>query len=350
MKRSPDLGRLLRPAVLVLLVLQASVAFPAGRMKLSTGPESGIQPQIGRDLAKFVARAADIELEVMPAAGPAESLQRLRDEIGTRLALLPADAAPAYLDAAARGNPDAAQLVVPVRVLWPVHEEQIYFIARRDAPFDAIHEIRDARINVGPVGSAAALTATTLYRLLFDAPLAEDKASFLAPEEALVKLITDRTVDVVAVVGAEPARLLADMKPKARDFVKLLKFDPAHPGATAGLRLYGATTVHAASYPNLLTEDTAGLAVRIYLAAYGLRRGDYDAQLARLARAWCQNLPRLKAEGHPKWRDVELAMPELASGWHYARPAARELARCSGTAPLPAETCSLQGRVLGLCE
>lgn len=349
MSRRVFFGRLLIAAA---LVFQASSAFPAGRMKMSTGPERGIQPQIGRDIAKFVARAADIDIEVAPAAGPAESLQRLRDETGTRLALLQSDAAHAYSDAAERGNPEAGQLLVPVRVILPLYEEEIYFIARSDSAYMAVHDIRDARINVGPLKSGTALSATTLYRLLFDAPIPDDKVSFLGHEDALVKLITDQTVDVVVLVAAQPARLLANMKPEARRFIKLLKFDAAHPSSAAALRIYGAATVRVASYPNLLAEDMPGLAARIYLVAYGHRRGEDDAQLARFARAWCQNLPRLKAEGHPKWREIELALPDLKPGWHYAKPAARELARCTGGVPasLSADTCSQQERVLGLCE
>lgn len=349
MNRRAFFGRLLIAAA---LVFQASYAIPAGRMKISTGPERGIQPQIGRDIAKFVARPADIDFEVVPAAGPAESLQRLRDETGTRLALLQSDAAYAYFDAAERGNPEAAQLLAPVRVVLPLHEEEIYFIVRSDSAYEAVHDIKDARINVGPLKSGTALSAITLYRLLFDAPIPDDKVSFLSHEDALVRLITDQTVDVVVLVAGQPARLLANMKPEARRFVKLLKFDAAHPSSAAALRIYDAATVRAASYPNLLTEDMPVLASRVYLVASGQRRGNDDAQMARFVRAWCQNLPRLKAEGHPIWRDVELAMPGLKPGWHYAKPAARELARCTGgiPAPLSADTCSQQERVLGLCE
>jgi TRAP-type uncharacterized transport system substrate-binding protein len=334
------------------LLALAPSALAAGRAKLITGPERGVQPQIGRDIAKFVGRAADLDIEVVPAAGPPETLQRLREEPGIRLALLQSDAAQAYLDAAARGNPEAGQLLAPLRVIAPLYDEELYFVARSDSAFSTVHDIRDARINVGPLKSGSALSATTLYRLLFDAPLADDKASFLGHEDALVKLITDQTIDVVVLVSHQPARLLAAMKPEARRFVKLLRFDASQPGSAAALRIYGASTVRATSYPNLLSEDVPSLATRIYLVGYAARRGESEAQLARVARAWCQNFARLKAEGPALWRDMELAPPELRPGWHFAKAAARELALCAGGTPaaLPADTCSQQERVLGLCE
>lgn len=334
-----------------MLLLQAPAAFAADRIRISTGPEAGVQGQIGRDIARFVGPAAGLDLEVIASAGPAESMQRLLDVPGVKLALLQSDTAFAYADAARRGNADAARLLAPIRVIAPLYRESIYFIVRSDSPLASVHDIRDARINVGPLRSGSALTATTLYRLLFDAPLPDDRVSFLDHEDALVRLISDQNIDVVMMVAEQPARLLANMKPEARRFIRLLKFDATNATARSALRLYDATTVRAASYPNLLAEDLPALAATIYLVTYGPRRDEDDARLARLAKAWCKQLPRMQAEGHPLWREVELAPAELKPEWHYAKTALQETARCSGTAtPPPAATCSQQERVLGLCE
>jgi uncharacterized protein len=341
-------GRLLMAAV---LILQASAGFPADRIKISTGPEQGIQPQIGRDIARFVATAAGIDLEVLASVGPAESMQRLLDVPGVKLALLQSDTAFAYADAARRGNGDAARLLAPIRVIAPLYREPIYFIARSDSPLGSVHDIRNARINVGPLKSGTGLTATTLYRLLFDAPIPDDRVTFLDHEDALVRLISDQTVDVVMMVAEQPARLLANMKPEARRFIKLLKFDATNATAASALRVYDATTVRAASYPNLLADDMPALAATVYLVTYGPRRDEDDARLARFAKAWCKQLPRMQSEGSPQWREVELAPAELKPEWHYARTAVQETTRCSGIeTPMPAATCSQQERVLGLCE
>lgn len=347
MSRHAFLGPTLLAA---LLTLQAPGAVSADRLSLLTGPESSIQPQIGREIVAFVANPAGIELRAIPTDGPAESLRRLRDELGRGLALLPSDTAHAYLDAARRGNPAAGEFVAPLRVIAPLYPEEFYFIVRSDSKFGSVHDIRDARINIGPVSSATALSTSTLYRLLFDAPIPDQNATFLSHEDALVKLITDGSIDVVVIVAEQPARLLANMKPEARQFIKLLKFDPTHPGSAAALRVYDQSTIRAGSYPNLLTADMPALANKLYLVAYIRRRAD-DALLARFGRSWCENLPRLQREGNPKWRDVEVALPELKPGWAYAKPAERELARCKGTAPAPAPaSCSQQDRILGLCD
>lgn len=331
-----------------LLTFQAFAAHAADRLPLWTGPEREIQPQMGRDIARLVARPAGIALTVDSAAGPAEGLQRLRDASRLALALLPSDTLPAYREAAEGGNSEAGRLTAPLRVIASLHGEDIYFIVRSDAAYDALQDIRDARINVGPLKGGAALSVLTLYRLLFGGPAQEGNLSFNDAEEALVKLITDRTVDVVAFTSPQPSRLLANMKAEARRFVKLLKFDAHHPASQAILQRYEATTLRAANYPHLLNEDIPGLSNRIYLVAYG-QRSDDDELLTRFARAWCRNLPRLHEEGHPKWREIEPVLAALKQGWQYARPVAQEMARCMGK-PLPTPTCSQQERVLGLCD
>lgn len=341
-------GRLL---LAVLLALPAGAAVAATQLKFAAGPERSAQFQIARDIARFVARAADIDLEVVATLGAVDNLQRLRDDAAMRFALLPSDTMHAYLDAAARGNADANLFVAPLRVVAPLYEEQIYFIARSDSVLNAVHEIKDARINVGPLGGGTALSVTTFFRLMFGAAIADDKLSFLPHEDALVKLITDKTVDVVAVLAEQPAKLLADMRPEARRYVKLLRFDAAHPSAAAIQGVYGASSLRPASYPNLLSDDLPAVSLRTYLVAYSVRSGDLDAQLARFTRTLCQNLPRLKAEGHPQWHEVEIAHAALGPGWFYAKAAARELRRCTdaSTAPQQGDVCSQQDRVLGLC-
>lgn len=363
-----------RLLVALLLATLAATSTAAPRFKFAAGPERSAQFQMAREFARLVARPADVDLEVIASAGAVDSLQRLRDEPGMRFALLPSDTLHAYLDAAARGNADATLFVAPLRVVAPLNEEHLYFIARSDSALNAVHDIRDARINVGPLGSSSALSATTLYRLMFGAPVADDRLSFLAHEDALIRLITDKTVDVVALLGEQPLRLIADMRPEARRYVKLLRFDAAHPSAAAALKVYASSTLRPASYPNLLSDDLPSVALRSYLVAYGLRAGEMEGPVGRLAQALCQNLPKLKAEGHPLWREVELSgrvtiqvpsadgqptireldlsEPLLAPGWHYAKAAQRELRQCSNASavPPPGEICSQQDRVLGLCQ
>jgi len=299
--------------------------------KIVTASERGTYIQIGRDLAKFVAPDAEIDLEVLPSVGSAENVQRLRYEPGVRFALVQSDVYQAFLDQASAGNADAGAIIKPLRVIMPLYNEEIYFIARADAPLSWVHEIKDARINVGPIRSGTAMSATTIYRQMFGAPPSDAKISFLSNEDALVKLVGDKSVDVVVVVAGQPAKLLVDMKPEARQLIKLLKFDPKNAASIEALKTYFPAAVRASSYPNLLAEDVSGVAVKAFLVTYDYQLAGSVQRLSAFARSLCQNFPKLQAEGHPKWREVTLALPPLGRGWSYWPPMAEQLAGCSST-------------------
>jgi len=322
--------------------------------KIVTASERGTYIQIGRDLARFVAPEADIALEALPSAGSAENVKRLRYEPGVKLALVQSDVYQALLDQAAAGNAEAGNLIKPLRVIMPLYNEEIYFFVRADSPIEYVHEIRGKRINVGPVGSGTALTATTLYRLMFGEPLRDAQATFLSNEDALVKLLQGDGLDVVAVVAGQPAKLLVDMKPESRQYIKLLKFDAQQPESQAALKTYFPATVRASSYPNLLTEDLPSLAVKAYLVTYDYNLKNTQSHLANFARSLCRNFVSLQTSGHPKWREVDLSLPSLGRSWLYFQPTTKQLRNCpnatfAGTPPVR-RSCSMHERILGLCE
>ena len=340
------------------LLCHGSAAVAAVNYKIVTASERGTYIKIGRDLAQFVAPSADIKLDPLPSAGSAENVRLLRHEPGVKLALVQSDVYQSYLDIAAGGNAAARTLIQPLRVIMPLYNEEIYFIVRADAEQNFIHEIKNAKINAGESGSGTALTSATLYRLMFGEAMPDANASYLSNEEALAKLVTDKTVDVVAVVAGQPAKLLVDMKPESRKLIKLLRFDAGHPSSEAVLKTYFPATVRASNYPNLLTADIPGVAVKAFLVTYDFQLKDTENHLRGLARSLCQNFSTLQEKGHPKWHEVELALPDLGRGWFYYGPTAREIRSClsANARPVtrakspPAKMCPQQERILGLCK
>jgi len=53
------------------------------------------------------------------------------------------------------------------RVILPLYKTEIHYIVRADSPLNYLHDIKDAKINGGLVGSGAALITHTLYRMMF---------------------------------------------------------------------------------------------------------------------------------------------------------------------------------------
>ena len=323
--------------------------------KVVTASERGTYFAIGKDLAKLVAPAANIQLEVLPTDGSAANIRHLRYDPGVKFAIVQADVYQAFLDRAAAGNADATTIIRPLRVILPLYNTEIHYIVRSDSPLNYLHDIESAKINGGILGSGAALITHTLYRMMFKGPIPEANASYLSNEEALVKLIGDKTVDVVVVAAGQPAPLIANMKPEAQKYIKLLKFDPAHPSSKLPLTVYSYSTVNASSYPNLLQESFTTISVGAFLVTYDYNLEFTRNHLTRFARSLCQNFATLQAKGHPKWREVNLSTPPLGPGWTYYPPTTREIRACvakTGTRSLvkPAKPCSAEERILGFCS
>ena len=345
-----NLSRVL--AISAALLVPCSAAQAAAAYKIVTADTRGTYHAIAGDLAKFVAPGAEIQLEPVPTSGSAENIKLLRFEPGVKLAIVQADVYQAFVDRAAKANPEASRIIRPLRVILPLYNTEIHYVARADSKLNYLHDIKDAKINGGLVGSGAAFITHTLYRMMFASAIPEPNASYLPNAEALVKLITDKSVDVAVVAAGQPAPIIANMKPEAQKYIKLLKFDPAHPTSKQPLAIYSPATVRAGSYPNILREDFTTISVGAFLVTY-----DYNMQftvehLTRFARSLCRNFSVLQEKGHPKWREVQLALPALNDGWTYYGPTAREIRSCIAAqkpAPARAKACVPEEKILGLC-
>ena len=323
--------------------------------KIVTASERGTYFAIGKDLARIVAPAAGIELEVLPTDGSAANVKHLRYDAGVKFAIVQADVYQAFLDRATGGSAEAAAIIRPLRVILPLYNTEIHYIVRADSPLNYLHDIKDAKINGGVLGSGAALITHTLYRMMFGGPIPESNASYMSNEEALVKLISDKSVDVVVVAAGQPAPLIANMKPEAQKFIKLLKFDPEHPQSKQPLTVYSHSVVKTSSYPNLLQENFTTISVGAFLVTYDYNLDTTVNHLTRFARSLCQTFSTLQEQGHPKWREVSLSQPKLGPGWTYYPPTARELRNCTARKPsaatkAPGKVCAPEERILGLCQ
>jgi uncharacterized protein len=327
--------------------------------KIVTADTRGTYFAIGNDLAKFVAPQADIDLEVVSTSGSAENVKLLRFEPGVKLAIVQADVYQAFVDRRAAKNREAARIIHPLRVILPLYNTEIHYVARADSEINYLHELKDAKINGGLVGSGAAFITHTLYRMMFKRAIPEDAASYLPNAEALVKLIGDKSIDVAVVAAGQPAPIIANMTPEAQKFIKLLKFDPNHPSSKGPMKIYSPATVRAASYPNLIKEDFTTISVGAFLVTYEYTRPGTIEHLAKFARELCQNFSTLQEKGHPKWKEVSLDLPELNDGWTYYEPAAKAIRACRAeqqqpqqqrVVAKPVRACSAEEKILGLCR
>jgi hypothetical protein len=342
----------LAAAVAAALLTSAAVVHAAAQFKIVTADTRGTYHAIGNDLAKLVAPQAGIELEAKPTSGSAENIKLLRFEPGVKFAIVQADVYQAFVDRAG-DNREAARIIRPLRVILPLYNTEIHYVVRADSELNYLHDLKNAKINGGLVGSGAAFITHTLYRMMFNNAMPESNASYIQNSEALVKLITDKSIDVAVVAAGQPAPIIANMKPEAQKYVKLLKFDPSHPMSKRPMSIYSPATVRASSYPNILKEDFTTVSVGAFLVTYDYNLETTVSTLVRFARSLCESFPALQEKGHPKWKDVDLSLPALNDGWTYYGPTTREIRNCLAAKNAPAraaKACSAEEKILGLCN
>lgn len=344
----------------LMVVVSLAVAEPA-HYKIVTGPERGTYIQIGQDLSKWVAQPAGINLDAVASKGSAENVQRMRFEPGVKLALVQSDVYQAYIDMANAGNADAGTTIRPLRLIMPLYDEEINVVVRADSPMKTFADIKDKTISVGLVGSGTALSATTLYHLMFSQTIPEQNIQHLSNEDALAALIVKK-VDVAIIVVGQPAKLFNDMNPDLLQQIRLLKVDPAAPETARAKQTYFPATIRASSYPNWLKEDVPTLTVKAFLVTYDYGLRDTVGNLNHFADSLCVNFGNLQEHGHPKWKQVKLELPPLVRGWKYYAPVEKHLRACiaKGAAAISATTaqapakprapCTDQERLLLLCK
>lgn len=311
----------MRHRFLAALLLAVAASVHAADDSLLTAAERGTAIEAGRDLVRWVARPAGLPLDVEATSGAAENVKKLPGRPGMRLALVQAD----VFGASARA-PGA------LRVVMPLYDEEVYFVVRADSALRFVNDIRGSRLNVGPPGSGSAFTASAIYRAMFGAPPDAARTTAFSNEQALLKLTTDRSVDVVVVVAGQPSRLFADMTPQARRYIKLLAVDPLAPETLAMAGPYAQGVIRSSVYPRWLGEDVPAFTVQSLLVTSDPHSARSQASLVRFAESMCENFRQLQAEGHPKWREVVLGQPPLPKGWAYYSPTRKVLSTCAGAA------------------
>ncbi|HZN26214.1 MAG TPA: TAXI family TRAP transporter solute-binding subunit [Burkholderiales bacterium] len=285
---------------------------------LSIEPGNSTDREIARDLARLVGPDAGARIVARP-----ESPNWTDDET-PQLAVMRYEA----LDAASRSRSRSAGALEKLRVVTPLYTEEIYVIVRRDSPLTSIHEIRDIRINVGPEDSSRGLTASRLYERMFGTPMQPANVSTLSDDDAIARLIGEKSIDAMIVVAGQPARWLKDLAPEIGQSIKLLKLDSTDPIGQKAVEAYLPTTVRSAHYGKWLSENVPSLATMSFLVAPESSNAAAAERVDAFLRTLCGNIAALRKQGHPKWREVQLGL-ELETGWPYLASAKNAFSACS---------------------
>jgi hypothetical protein len=285
----------------------------SARYEVVAAPADGNHSRITRELAGALATEA-AAMRVVPLAAGASPITGL--QAPGRVAVVRFDAL-----RAARGASTP-----PLRVLTPLFPQEVLFVVRADSPLKYIHELRGLRLSIGPAQGDSSLTVREIYRQLFDAEMLEP-AQF-DNDQALAELVAFRSIDAMVIVEPQPSDWWASLDARSAHLARRLRpltLDPRHPIDRRLLQIPGMSVART-GLGDMKDKRTTTPAVMSFLVASGAGDADVDS-LTAMANALCRALPRLREQGHPKWRELQPAA-QLDTGWPVVRQFQAVLNRC----------------------
>jgi TRAP-type uncharacterized transport system substrate-binding protein len=287
------------------------------RIGFVTEPGNSTDALIASDISRIVGPAAGLELDMR------SDMPFWQHEGKPALAIMRYET----LQAARMNRTQTGEKLDELRVVAPLYTEEIYFIVRRDSPLTYIHELRGARLNLGPAQSNRALVVRRLHESMFAEPMETANSSFFSDNEALSALVTGKTIDAMVVVSAQPAKWLVDLPPHIARSLKLLRLDRTHSSSAKAIEVYLPAMVRAANYSTWLTEDIPTLATIAFLITTSYAEAPMVERLEKFTSSLCRNLPILRRDGHPKWREVQPDF-EVDTAWPYSKAARAAFQSC----------------------
>ncbi|SNT75751.1 TAXI family TRAP transporter solute-binding subunit [Paracoccus seriniphilus] len=274
------------------------------QISIMTGSPTGTYIQFGRDMQRLMAQCGH-EVDVVESAGSLENFLGVRQRPNTQFGIVQNDVLE-YMQTFAAQDPDIARTIKGVRIAFPLYEEEVHILAKKDiADFG---DLAGRRVAIGAENSGTFLTASLMLSL---AGLEPAERLPLAPKDALPRLLTGQ-IDAFFYVAGAPASLYLGSGIDGGRFHLLPITDDT-------LRnVYTPSTLAAGTYP-FQTDPVDLVAVKAVLMTY-----DYDANRNAYHRQSCNavsdmsalistNLDSLKQYGHPKWQDVDLGA--IPPGW-----------------------------------
>lgn len=296
------------PILLSLILAGGPPVAPAqaqdAHLSIMTGAPTGTYIQIGRDLGGLMAQCGQ-ELQVVESAGSLENFLAVRQRPGTQFGIVQGDVLE-YMQTFAAGDPAVARAITGVRIAFPLYDEEVHILARRDiADLDGL---AGKRVAIGVENSGTFLTASLILSL---AGVEPGEKLLTAPDAALPQLMAGQ-IDAFFYVAGAPASLYAEGGIDGKRFHLLPIREPTLQA------VYSPTTLAAGTY-GFQPDPVDLVAVKAVLMTY-----EYDPARNAYHRASCQGvsdmasliltgIDRLRAEGHPKWRSVDLT--DIPPGW-----------------------------------
>lgn len=280
-------------------------AVQAETIGMVTGSKTGTYYALGKDMAA-VTNSAGLSVEVKESGGSVDNINRIASGENAALGIVQSDVL-GFLKRSK--NPSSIKIAENVRMVFPLHHEEIHLIARRE--IQSFADLEGKRVIVGDEGSGSLITAVNLFSLTGVTPSQMLKIS---PPEGMVAVLKDQA-DAMFFVGGKPVKMFKNMEQlhdadaESASLLDQLHFVPLNDAAM--LREYSPAEITPQDY--LFAKETVPtLAVMSLLVSY-----DFSTPVSGYAKTRCNRLAQfsasmrkglgwLQANGHAKWKSIDL--------------------------------------------
>jgi TRAP transporter TAXI family solute receptor len=274
--------------VLVSAILLALSASAPPQMGIVTGNVAGTYIKIGEDIKK-IAEPSGIALQVLESAGSIQNVFDVRKKRGVQLGIVQSDVLEYIRDIS--DDRELKAIAAKLAAVYPLYKEEVHVLA--DLSLKTLQDLDGRRIAIGPERSGTYLTAKTIF---FQTGIKPSQEVFLGGKQAL-EALRKGEIDAMFYVAGAPATLFSE-NTTADDKLQLIGLDDK------ALDSYLTTVIPAGTYKWQET-DVKTVAVKAVLITFSYA-GEQCQNVARVAKIIRENKEWLDANGHPKWREVNL--------------------------------------------
>ena len=302
-------------SVFLLALFFPSQSF-AVDLAVMTGGKKGTYYQFGLNLKELV-KSRGIRLGVNNSTGSIENLYAVYKRPRTQMGIVQSDVL-AFVSRV-QTDPVLRRIAKKTKMIFPLYNEEIHLVGRRGLlNFD---DLAGKRVAVGKEGSGTYLTARLLFEVSDVRPA---KMVAIGTNDALSQLKAG-TIDAMFYVAGYPVKLFKEDVSEADGLVLIPILNKSI------VEFYPKAEIPANTY-QWQPETVKTVAVKAVLVSFDFRGANCDF-VGEFAQILYDNLVWLRANGHAKWKSVDLNFP--LRGWDQYDCVKKYLAKRTQAPPKP---------------
>lgn len=272
------------------------------KVGMVTGSSTGTYIRFGREIAEQ-AQKYGIDILVKESKGSIENIERLVSRENAAFAIVQSD----VLGVLKRSSSEESRKVAErLRLIYPFYNEEVHLFAQKS--IQQFSDLQGKRVVIGTKGSGNWLTAENLLQMTGVTP---GEKLYLEPADAVQAVLLGEA-DAMFYVAGKPTKQflnLNEVKTKYPQLMENVHFVPLNDPKM--LQEYVASELGSHDY-DWPEASVPTIAVKAALITYDFSAKETQYykmrcnQLFKVAQAIRENINELRANGHPKWKEVNL--------------------------------------------